>query len=302
MSRPYGRSSVLLTVAIGGAGVLDVLGAFALVFVFAFLFGLTFSVLGLLGDQASKDVLSAYAVPVFILLCLGASYLLSRFEIWGGVGPLLLFLGLLTSLNAPFNWGSLGLTRALLRRGLELGAWWPYLLALADAILAGVIVAALAITMVIGIQAFDGLAMHGGGKPPILPLEPFFNGIAAHPTAPEYWWLYALLLSAMIPSLVNLVIGGASLVRGVPGLPSLLLRFMPAGKTVPDFDRHWIALVLTLQVFIGALLGIAAQAVLAVGVIFYLMPLLGLGLLDLARDVAAFNLPLRVGQLFAGIL
>jgi hypothetical protein len=28
-------------------------------------------------------------------------------------------------LNAPFDWASLGLTRALLRRGLELGGWWP---------------------------------------------------------------------------------------------------------------------------------------------------------------------------------
>ena len=41
--------------------------------------------------------------------------------------------GLLTLLNAPFDWASLGLTRALLRRGLELGGWWPYLLALVDA-------------------------------------------------------------------------------------------------------------------------------------------------------------------------
>ena len=104
----------------------------------------------------------------------------------------------------------------------------------------------------------------------------------------------------MVPSLINLVIGGASLMRGVPGLPLLLLRFMPAGKAVPDFERSWIALVLTTQIFVGALLGIAAQAVLAVTVIFYLMQLLGLGLLDLARDVAAFNLPLRVGQFFAG--
>ena len=31
----------------------------------------------------------------------------------------------------------------------------------------------------------------------------------------------------MIPSLVNLVIGGTSLVRGLPGVPSLLLRYIP---------------------------------------------------------------------------
>lgn len=139
-------------------------------------------------------------------------------------------------LNAPFDWASLGLTRALLRRVLELAGWWPYVLALVDALLAAVIVAVLAVAMVIGVQAYDGLAVHGGGAP-VLPLDKLFNGIAAHLTAPEYWWIYALLLSTMIPSLINLMIGGASLLRGVPGLPSLLLRFMPAGKAVPVFDR-----------------------------------------------------------------
>jgi hypothetical protein len=71
----------------------------------------------------------------------------------------------------------------------------------------------------------------------------------------------------MIPSLLNL---GASLLRGIPGLPALFLRFMPAGKAVPAFDRTWLALALRCQVFVGAFLGIAAQFSLAIGVIFYL--------------------------------
>jgi hypothetical protein len=45
-----------------------------------------------------------------------------------------------------------------------------------------------------------------------------------------------LLQRAVIPSLINLMIGSASFFRGVPGLPALLLRFMPAGKAVPPFD------------------------------------------------------------------
>jgi hypothetical protein len=150
--------------------------------------------------------------------------------------------------------------------------------------------------MVVGVQAFDAIAEHAGGAP-VLPLNPLFDGIATHPSAPEYWWLYALLISSMIPSLVNLVIGGASLLRGLPGLPSLFLRKIPAQGYVPKFDRAWIATVLTAQVAAGAALGIAAQAILAVGIIGYVMPWLGLGLLDMARDVAAFNLPARVGQL-----
>jgi len=40
---------------------------------------------------------------------------------------------------------------------------------------------------------------------------------------------------------------------------------------VPAFDRTWLALVLTCQVFVGAFLGIAAQFVSAIGVIFYVL-------------------------------
>jgi hypothetical protein len=235
--------------------------------------------------------------PTMSLACFGAPYLPLSPKYWGLLGPLLLFLGLLTLLNAPFVWASLGVTRALLRRGLELGGWWPYALGIVDAALAALIIAGLALTIVVGVQTFDALAKHGGDAP-VLPLELLFSGIAVRPSAPEYWWIYALLLSTMIPSLVNLVIGGTSLIRGLPGLPLLLLRFVPARGAVPEFNRPWIAAVLTTQVAIGAALGIAAQALLVVGIMGYVMPFFGLELLDMARGVAAFNLPARAGQLF----
>ena len=104
----------------------------------------------------------------------------------------------------------------------------------------------------------------------------------------------------MIPSLINLVIGGASLLRGAPGLPALLLRFMPVGKAVPTFDRAWIALVLTLQIIGGMILAVAAQALMVIGLIGYVMPWFGLGLLDMTRAVAAFDLPKRAWQLLGG--
>jgi hypothetical protein len=98
--------------------------------------------------------------------------------------PPLLFLGLLTLLNSPFDWASLGLTRALLRRGLELKNWRPFVLALAAAVAAAIIVALLPLTIVIGVQTFDAMAVHGGGAP-VLPLERLLDGIAAHPEAPN---------------------------------------------------------------------------------------------------------------------
>jgi hypothetical protein len=231
-------------------------------------------------------------VLAMILACLGASATLP-----GAGGPLLLFLGLLTLLNAPFVWASLGLTRALLRRRLELGGWWPYLLALADACLAGVITALLALTMVIGVQAFDELAVRGNDAA-VLPLDTLFGGIAKSPGAPKYWWAYALLLSSMIPSLVNLAISGMALTRGFPGLPRLLLLWTPEGRDVPEYKRPLVAGGLTLQMFAGVGLGIAVQGLLAWGLIFHVMPWIGLDLLAMARATAAFDLPARFAQGF----
>ena len=289
-----------LTFASAGASAWAIAGVSVLAFTATFILGLALILFIFFGPFRDEDMASLVLfLPVMILVCLDAAYLLAPLKIWEIVGPLLLFLGLLTLVNAPFNWASLGLTRALLRRGLELGGWWPFLLALVDAILAAIIVAALALAMIVAAQAFDGLAVHGGGKP-VLPLDTLFNGIAAHPEAPEYWWVYALLLSTLLPSLINLMIGGASLMRGFPGVPSILRRFMPEGHAVPSFDRVWIALVLTFQVVGGAIAGALAQVLLAVAVTIYLMPWFGLGLLDMARDVAAFNLPARVGRLFVG--
>jgi hypothetical protein len=48
----------------------------------------------------------------------------------------------------------------------------------------------------------------------------------------------------------------------------------------------------------GCGLGIAAQVFLVWVVIGHVMPFFGLELLGMAREVASFNLPARVGQLF----
>jgi hypothetical protein len=111
-----------------------------------------------------------------------------------------------------------------------------------------------------------------------------------HPTAPEYWRAYALLFSITIPSVINLVIGGASLMCGEPGVPSLLLKFMLANRAVPAFDRTWIATFLPLQLVGGAILGIVVQFALVYAVFCYVTPWPGLERLDIARAVA-FHLP-----------
>ena len=106
----------------------------------------------LLSEQGT--FLSLFFAAV-LLLCFAAAGGASRWPNWWEVsGPLILFLSLLPLLNAPFDWASLGLTRALLRRGLELGGWSPFVLALVDALLAAVVIALLALTMV-GVLRFS---------------------------------------------------------------------------------------------------------------------------------------------------
>jgi hypothetical protein len=306
----YAIASVVVALGLGVASRASGVTAFCMAILVAFLatdiFGVLLLATGLflavvilyeINKHRWQGILLSLLLPVLVITCLITADLLASRDGRITGGPLLLLLGLLTLLNAPFDWASLGLTRALLRRGLELVGWWPYLLALVDAASATIIVATLALTMVIGVQAFDAFAQHGGGKA-VLSLDELFAGIAAQPADPEYWWVYALLLTTVLPSMINLMIGGASLLRGVPGLSAAILRYLPVGKAVPDFDRPLIALVVTLQVVLGAGLGIAAQALLIVGVMGYIMPWLGFGLLDMAQDVATFNLPSRVGELF----
>ena len=108
-----------------------------------------------------------------------------------------------------------------------------------------------------------------------------------------------MLFSTMIPSLLNLMIGGASLLRGVPWITRAAARNMPPQRAPRSFDRAWITLVLTAQVFLGGLLGIAAQAFLVYVVIGLLLPVFGLDLLGLARAVAAPDLPGDAGRLAA---
>jgi hypothetical protein len=290
--------AIVATVGISGADAVVAIAVSAgVLFVAGFTAGTSKSAI----RYRRQGIFFSLFFPAMILACLGFAAVLSPLKTWNDVGPLLLFLGLLTLLNAPFDWASLGLTRALLRRGLELGGWWPYFLALVDAALAGIIIAALALVMVIGVQAFDELAVHGGGKP-VLPLDTLFDGIAKNPAAPEYWWAYALLLSSMIPSLINLAIGGMAFTRGIPWLARLILNWIPEGKAVPEYKRQPAAIGLTVQMFAGAGLGIAARGLLAWGLIFHVMPWIGLDLLDMARAVATFDLPMRVARLVAGTL
>jgi hypothetical protein len=152
--------------------------------------------------------------------------------------------------------------------------------------------------IVVGVQTLDLMAVKGGGQP-ILAVAPLLDavidGLRRNSFKAEYWWIYTLILSAMIPSLLNLAIGGFSLVRGIPVVSRQLSPYLPEGHAVASHDRNWLALVLAVQVVAGTCLGLVAQFILLPWWIFgYVLPGLGFGVLQFAQRLEALELPARI--------
>ncbi|HXY98456.1 MAG TPA: hypothetical protein VEI03_00560 [Stellaceae bacterium] len=213
----------------------------------------------------------------------------------------MLFLGLLTLVNAPVDWLALGFTRALMRRGLSLRGWWPFVFALVDVLVAAVLISVLAFAMVLAVQSFDDVAvLRAGPKGRILPLPKLFEGLYAKPGDFENWWLWLLLFSSMIPSILNLAIACAAFLRGLPPVNRWILNRLPEGRAMPRRERLKVAAALTAQPVGGALLtGVAAY-----GVGAYLIPLglpaFGAVLRDFADALAAYDAPARIMAWLAG--
>jgi len=87
--------------------------------------------------------------------------------------------------------------------------WWPVVFAFCDVAATTAIVFALTLTLIAGVQLFDGIAAARGAEP-ILPLDDVFEAIATDEWDAKNWWIYTLLLSTYLPSLANLMIGGAA--------------------------------------------------------------------------------------------
>jgi hypothetical protein len=230
----------------------------------------------------------------FILVILSPTWSASD-PTWPNYGPILLFFVLITLINAPFDWMTVGLTRALLRRGLELGGWWPLAFGLIDLFVATAVVVALAVATLWSVQMFGHLTTVGGGAP-ILGVEQVVGALAdpRRRTAPEYWWLYAMLFSTLVPSIMNVALGALSILRGIPGLHAQLARRMPVGKGVLESERIWMVPVLTLQVMLSGVIGTAVMLGLIWAILGRELPFLSLNLVSMLQALVDADLPLAL--------
>jgi hypothetical protein len=296
-----------------------VVGAFAVALAFAFVFaaavvdtvsgpvasvvvGAIVTAFAAAGIFAANFAVSTNRLGVFqtvffstaMSACFVAAFYLAPLSVWR-MSPLILFSCLLTLVNAPVDWLAVGFTRALLRRGVAIGGWWPFLYALLDVLVAAILIALLAFVMVFAVQMFDDIAvLRAGPEARTLPLGPLFEGLRNAPSAYENWWVWLLLFSSMIPSILNLSIAAAAFLRGWPRINGWILQRMPVGKAVAQRDRLPVAAALTAQL-VG---GVAFTGVAVYLVALYLIPLglpaFGAVVRDFAQDLADYNLPARL--------
>ncbi|MEM1389528.1 MAG: hypothetical protein AAGG45_00475 [Pseudomonadota bacterium] len=292
VSRAGARESV------GTAGV-----AFAVAFSVTIAFGTVGGLVGIIGLVFGAALLvaftrAAYAMNLaswtffnFVAIYLGLIAGLIRYwDVVPGVGQapewlLLVFLGVLPLLNALFDWLSIGFTRWLLNTGLRKGGWWGLAFAMVDLIVAALALFALMIVTIGFLEWLNALSAAGGGNP-VLDIRGLIETLKTDPDNPSVWWIYVTIFTTFIPSLVNLVLGGLSVIRGLPGLTPWVSRQILTTDiaSISEFRRWAAAAWLSLQLVIA----IAAALLIGLAIMFYfldLMSALGFGLVTVADTV-----------------
>lgn len=124
-----------------------------------------------------------------------------------------LFLLFLPLLNAPLDWLSLGITRGVfqaLRAGRHSGLL-PLWLTIADLLIA-LIFLFLIVTILIGFIVSDGLLFDRE----LLSIQAVLDKIRNNPSSSDHWWIYFMLLSTLIPTLVHFALAGGAATLWLP--------------------------------------------------------------------------------------
>ncbi|MEM6621330.1 MAG: hypothetical protein AAF674_03820 [Pseudomonadota bacterium] len=171
---------------------------------------------------------------VTLTFLLAGSALLAENQGWT-LGAYLLFLAVLPLVNAIFDFGSIGLTRWALRRGLQHIGFRTLGFSLIDLNAAVLLFlalgcAAIVVIHLMNLSGIGGLVLLSGGvaitQEHCQELSMHANLFQAVRTCPaDYWWLYATFFSTLAPTVMHLIIAVWSIG------PAVLGR-----KT-----RHWIA-------------------------------------------------------------
>lgn len=165
----------------------------------------------------------------FLLLGLSATVMIAVWLVdWSKVPEdargLVVFLAVLPLINGVYDWLSLGVTLALVRLGQRSGVS-AVLFGLLDALFAAGLFLASGATM---IAAIHGMNLAAG-----VAFVPLGAMLAEMGDVATYWWVYAMLFSTALPTLLHLFLAALSVTtpRLPPGLRAGLRRLVAAART-----------------------------------------------------------------------
>ncbi len=253
--------AVAVAFAVAFAGAVAGAFAFAVAFAGAFAFAVAVAVavafaVALLIDrvQIARGRHPAYWITYSLLLLL-ASSLAILFSPAGAEGRLdtqdryiVLFLGVFPLINGLADFASVGLTRYLLRQGLD-GVTWRK--AALDILGGAAIFLLLGITLITYIH----LVRFADGTP-LMNLTALFEGLRDDPG--QYWWLFFMLFSTLIPTVMHGMVGLYTLLLHYPApVRRWVFARLKAGGEGSDTEGWWGSLgycaMLTLSIWVPIL-------------------------------------------------
>lgn len=146
---------------------------------------------------------------------------------------LILFWLILPLINAPLDWLSFGVTRGLLQavRTGQHTSQQALAFALVDLILA-IVFLFLITALLVGVTAL-GNAIAGET---LVDIRTILQQIRSEPSKLDHWWIYFMLLSTLVPTLVHFALAGGALSLW---LPKHLRQWLVTGL---EQDQHKIML------------------------------------------------------------
>ncbi|MGF1561215.1 MAG: hypothetical protein ACFB3T_03430 [Geminicoccaceae bacterium] len=185
--------------------------ALAIGLAFALAVALAVAVAVAVAARRGYGVIAYLALVAVGLAALAAAVWLAGAARDDDLSALIVFLGVLPLVNGLFDYGSLGVTRWLLRRGMRTGGH-PVLTGIADAAAALVFFTLLGVTLIGVLHGLNQLS-----ATPVLDLSALFTDLRDPARRWDYLWLYAMLFSTAVPTLLHVMVA-------MFGLISLVVR------------------------------------------------------------------------------
>lgn len=167
-----------------------------------------------------------------------------------------IFFCIIPIINAIFDWLALGLSRALLRCGLERGGLAPLWLGILDIIVSLLLMAALAIALLFVGQLFDWAKLlynYNSNYGPFVGTRQILSGLK---NDEQYIWIFVTIFSTQIPAVFNLLFGLFCLLRGVSGLNDWMLERVPESGGIGVWQRLGVSGVWSAQLFLALAIGL----------------------------------------------